>query len=98
MNYERDVKEIREEYIKTHFSDAYQKMVEDNTLTEYLEKSESEYYECVEKVYDKLFSEYQKNKKESFLCRNAEKLTKEVELNILARDKAADEVLLKPYL
>jgi len=98
MNYEKDVKEIREEYIKTHFSDAYQKMVEDNTLTEYLENSESEYYECVEKVYDKLFSEYLKNKKESVLCKNAERLAKEVELKILARDKAAEKVLFRSTL
>lgn len=98
MNYEKDVKEIRKDYIKSRFPKAYQKMVEDNTLTQYLEKNESEYYECLEKVYDKLCSQSLKNKRESILFTNAERLAKEVELKILARDKAAEEVLFRPSI
>ena len=98
MNYEQDVKEIREDFIKSHFPQIYQKMVEDNTLAEYLEKNESEYYECAEKNYNKLFSQYLKSKRGSIFFKNVEMLAKEVELKILAKDKAAEEVLFRPTL
>lgn len=98
MNYEQDVKEIREDFIKSHFPESYQKMTEDNTLFEYLTKIESEYYERVEEIYDELFSQYLRNKKESIFLKKVERLSKEVELKILAKDKAAEEILFKETL
>ncbi len=98
MNYEDDVKEIRKGFIEKNLPEKYREMKENDILSEYLKKIELEYYDREESIYDDLYSQELKSKKKSLFFGEAERLTKEVELKIKAKDQAAKEVLFRETL
>ena len=98
MTNDTEIKEIREQFIKTNLPEEYQKLKDEKKLFEYLEGIEEEYFEYVNRVYNEKITKQEKNNKKSVFFGKAKRLAKEAELKIKAKEEAEQAVLFKKEL